>query len=186
MNELKDMETRNTGIIYSSMMDQIRKLYKIDKEKAGEYAIAAFELILCGEISNDDLTIELMLEPFKILNKKNQIKWDNVKESKNVSRVEKLKLKEIADLFLAGLKQDKIAEKIGVSRQTVNNRLKTIRTEYPELLQAEEEIVDNLPGEYLGGSIKLDVLNQSQQEYEVIDNFAYFPSTGVRLKIVGE
>lgn len=185
-DELKELETRNTGVIYSSMLDQIRKLYKRDKGKAGEYAIAAIELILCDDISSDDLNIEIMLEPFKALNKRNQAKWEHVKESKSESKIAKLQLKEIADLYLSGLKQDKIGEKVGVSRQTVSNRLKLIRTEYPELLKEEGEGGNDLPGEYLGGTIKVSVLNQSAQDYEVIDNFAYFPSTGIRLKIIAD
>ena len=190
-DELKDLETRNTGVIYSSMLDQIRKLYKRDKGKAGEYAISAFELILCDDISSDDLNIEIMLEPFKALNKRNQAKWEHVKESKSESKIAKLQLKEIADLYLSGLKQDKIGEKVGVSRQTVSNRLKLIRTEYPELLKEEEvaetlddETGEDLPGDFLGGTIKVDELNKLKSDYNVIDNFAYFPSTGVRLKII--
>ena len=190
-DELKELETRNTGVIYSSMLDQIRKLYKRDKVKAGEYAISAFELILCDDVSSDDLNIEIMLEPFKALNKRNQAKWEHVKESKSESKIAKLQLKEIADLYLSGLKQDKIGEKVGVSRQTVSNRLKLIRTEYPELLKEEEvaEALDDetgkdLPGDFLGGTIKVDELNKLKSDYNVIDNFAYFPSTGVRLKII--
>ena len=190
MGKLKDLEMRNTAVIYSSMLSQIRKLYERDEVQAGKLAISALELVLCGEFSSDDLTIELILEPFKTLTKRNQTKWENVKESKNESRVEKLKLKQIADLFLEGLKQDKIAEKVGVSRQTVSNRLKLIRQEFPELLReegeedSEIESEDNLPGEYLGGTIKLSDLNKSSMEYDVVNDFAYFPSTGVRLKIV--
>lgn len=190
-DELKELETRNTGVIYSSMLDQIRKLYKRDKNKAGEYAISAIELILCDDVSSDDLNIEIMLEPFKALNKRNQAKWEHVKESKSESKIAKLQLKEIADLYLSGLKQDKIGEKVGVSRQTVSNRLKLIRTEYPELLKEEEdaEMLDaetgkDLPGDFLGGTIKVDELNKLKSDYNVVDNFAYFPSTGVRLKIV--
>lgn len=190
-DELKELETRNTGVIYSSMLDQIRKLYKRDKIKAGEYAISAIELILCDDVSSDDLNIEIMLEPFKALNKRNQAKWEHVKESKSESKIAKLQLKEIADLYLSGLKQDKIGEKVGVSRQTVSNRLKLIRTEYPELLKEEEdaamlddEIGKDLPGDFLGGTIKVDELNKLKSDYNVVDNFAYFPSTGVRLKII--
>lgn len=190
MGKLKDLDMRNTGVIYSSMLSQVRKLYEKDEAKAGKLAISAMELILCGETTSDDLTIELILEPFKTLTKRDQTKWENVKESKNESRVEKLKLKQIAELYLEGLKQDKIADRVGVSRQTVSNRLKLIRQEFPELLEGESvetpdhEGGDSLPGEYLGGTIKLTDLNKSSMEYDVIDNFAYFPSTGIRLKIV--
>ena len=67
-----------------------------------------------------------------------------------------------------------------------------IKTDYPELLKTDEEDAEmpetksgeGLPGEYSGASIKLSDLNKLETAYDVIDNFAYFPSTGVRMKIV--
>lgn len=192
MSKLKELDMRDTAIMYSSILKQIRKLYEIDEVKAGQLAISAIELILCGDITSEDLTIDLMLEPIRALSEKNKAKWESVKETRAESKVDKLKLKEIADLYLQGIKQDKIAEKVGTSRQTVNNRLKMIKTDYPELLKTDEEDAEmpdtksgeDLPGEYSGASIKLSDLNKLETAYDVIDNFAYFPSTGVRMKIV--
>lgn len=186
MSKLKNLDMRDTAIMYSSILKQIRKLYEVDEIKAGQLAISAIELILCGDISSEDITIDLMLEPIRALTEKNKAKWESVKETRAESKVDKLKLKEIASLYLQGIKQDKIAEKVGTSRQTVSNRLKLIRQEFPELLKEEEEYEseEELPGEYLGGTIKMSDLNKSAMEYDVMNNFAYFPSTGVRLKIV--
>ena len=192
MGKLKDMDMRDTAITYSSILAQVRKLYEIDEEKAGRLSIAALELVLCGDMSTDDITIQLMLEPIRSLTEKSKAKWETIKENRAESKLDKLKLKEIAELYLQGIKQDKIAEKVGTSRQTVNNRLKMIKTDYPELLKTDEEDAEmpdtksgeNLPGEYSGASIKLSDLNKLETAYDVIDNFAYFPSTGVRMKIV--
>ena len=192
MGKLKEMDMRDTAITYSSILAQVRKLYEIDENKAGQLSIAALELVLCGDMTTDDINIQLMLEPIKSLTEKNKAKWETVKENRAESKIEKLKLKEIARLYLDGVKQDKIAEKVGASRQTINNRLKLIKSDYPELLKEEEEVEemlypetdDNLPGEYTGCSIKLSELNKLKSDYDVIDNFAYFPSTGVRMKIV--
>ena len=192
MSKLKDLEMRDTAIMYSSILKQIRKLYEIDEDKAGKLAISAIELILCGDISTDDLTIDLMLEPIRTLTEKNKAKWESVKETRAESKVDKLRLKEIAEMYLDGVKQDKIADKIGTSRQTINNRLKIIKAEYPELLKPNDEEAemldtengDDLPGEYTGASIRVSELNKLSVNYDVVNNFAYFPSTGVRMKIV--
>lgn len=48
----------------------------------------------------------------------------------------------------------------------------------------DAETGKDLPGDFLGGTIKVDELNKLKSDYNVVDNFAYFPSTGVRLKIV--
>lgn len=48
INQFNDVEARNSGIIYKSTLEQIKKLYAVDPEQAGELAIAAIELVLTG------------------------------------------------------------------------------------------------------------------------------------------
>jgi hypothetical protein len=43
-----EVEMRDSGIIYNSVLEQIRKLYAVDPERAGELAISAIELTLTG------------------------------------------------------------------------------------------------------------------------------------------
>jgi hypothetical protein len=57
----KDTQMRNSGLVYNGTLEQIRKLYDLNPEQAGELAISAIELALTGEISSDDILIELML-----------------------------------------------------------------------------------------------------------------------------
>ena len=60
INQFNDVEARNSGIIYKSTLEQIKKLYAVDPEQAGELAIAAIELTLAGQFSSDDVIIELI------------------------------------------------------------------------------------------------------------------------------
>jgi hypothetical protein len=48
----------------------------VDPERAGELAISAIELTLTGQISSDDMMIELMLEPTKVSVGKNNARYD--------------------------------------------------------------------------------------------------------------
>ena len=125
-----------------------------------------------------------MLNPFQFMANKNINKLEARKEKQDNNRIEKMRLKEIADLYLEGMNQTDIAKKMNVSRQTVSNRIKIIQTDFPELLDAEMEDSQELQGEYLGGTIKVSDLNNTKLDYDVINNFAFFPSTGVRLRIV--
>ena len=72
INEMKNTEIRDSGVMYSSTLQQIRQLYNISPEKAGEFAISAIELLLTGEISSDDAMIEVMLTPINVINKRTQ------------------------------------------------------------------------------------------------------------------
>ena len=61
----KENEIRVSGLIYNSVLEQIKELYQYDPEQAGELAIAAIELVLTGDISTDDVNIKLMLKPMQ-------------------------------------------------------------------------------------------------------------------------
>ena len=184
INFRKDIQFNNTGIAYLTMLESAKDLYDTNPELAGEYALSVLELILSGEYSSDNYVIKAMLNPFKFMADKNIKKLEVRKEKQDNTRIEKMQLREVADLYLQGKKQNEIAEILHTSRQTVSNRLKIIQTEFPELLEAEMPVSQELQGEYLGGTIKLGDLNRLTQEYDVIDNFAYFPSTGIRLRII--
>ena len=141
IEQFKDFETRDSGIMYNSTLDQIKMLHAMDPAKAGELAISAIELLMCGDISSDDPMIRVMLMPTKAIRDKDKKKHDiKVENSKN-KRIADLKLDVIADLTRKGLRQRQIAERLGLTQQTVSNRLGTIRTEFPYLLQDEELVL---------------------------------------------
>lgn len=133
-----EVETRTSGVVYNSTFDQIKKMYEVDPEKAGELAISAIELVLTGQISSDDVMIDMMLTPTKAISLNNAQKYDARVESTKQKKAKDMKLAEIADLMKRGFKQRQIGEKLGLSQQNVSYRIGIIRTNYPELLRSED------------------------------------------------
>ena len=77
IKEFKDLQARPTGIIYESTWEQIKKLYNKNPDLAGELAISIIEQTLTGDISSDDLTIQLICSRLKPINQKAQRRYDN-------------------------------------------------------------------------------------------------------------
>ena len=83
----KDNEIRSSGLIFSSVLEQIKELHQYDPDQAGELAISAIELVLTGDISSDDVNVKIMLAPLRKINEVNVAKkwvewfWNrNIKE----------------------------------------------------------------------------------------------------------
>lgn len=130
-----DVEVRSSGVIMSSVFDQIKKMYAMDPDMAGELAISAIELVLTGQISSDDAMIDMLLAPAKVINDHNVQRYENRKEGSKNKKIKDMKLDEIAEMLQSGMKQKEIAERLHISQQTVSYRMGLIRTQYPELMQ---------------------------------------------------
>lgn len=139
IERFNDIETRSSGVIYDSTFEQIKQMYEVDPEQAGELAISAIELILTGDISSDDYIIRMMLTPTKKINEINVARYETRKETAKQKKIVDMKLDKIADLFLKGFKQREIAERLGLTQQTVSYRIDVIKKKYPELLQKNDE-----------------------------------------------
>lgn len=136
-----DVEVRASGLIYNSTFEQIKKLYELNPEQAGELAIAAIELVLTGQISSDDPIIGLMLEPAKVINEKNVEKYEHKVETGRAKKIRDQKLDQIADLIQRGFKQREVADRLGLTQQIVSYRWSIIKASYPELLQKNEPVL---------------------------------------------
>ena len=139
IERFNDIETRSSGVIYDSTFEQIKQMYEVDPEQAGELAISAIELILTGDISSDDYIIRMMLTPTKKINEINIARYETRKETAKQKKIVDMKLDKIADLYLKGFKQREIAERLGLTQQTVSYRIDVIKKKYPELLQKTDE-----------------------------------------------
>ena len=143
MIEFKDLEYRDSAIIYRTTLEQIKKIYDKNSQQAGELAIAAIEVALAGEHSSDDYLVDVILEQAKFLSTKNKESHQKAVDAKKEARAEKLQLKEIADLLEKGWSQTRIAGQLGTSKQNVSKRVDIIRKEYPELLSTcQQKMVD--------------------------------------------
>jgi DNA-directed RNA polymerase specialized sigma subunit len=143
ITEFKENEARKSGIMYRSTLTQIKQLYEVDPIQAGEFAISAIELLLTGEISSDDAMINVILAQNKEINEKNANGYDLKVEQAKQRKIIDQKLEEIANLFMSKKTQKEIAVKLGLSQQTVSNRIALIRKEYPELLQEKNACTSN-------------------------------------------
>lgn len=135
IKKFNELETRNSGVIYNSTLEQIKKLYAKDPVLAGELAISAIELVLTGDISSDDMIVDVMLEPMKKINENNKVKHDAKVENAKRKKIVEQKLDQIAELLASGMKQREIGERLGLSQQIVSYRAKVIKEQFPELLQ---------------------------------------------------
>ena len=131
----KDNEMRASGLVFSSVLEQIKELYQYDPDQAGELAISAIEMILTGDISSDDVNIKIMLAPLRKITEVNVSKYETKVENKRQKKIVEMKLDKIAELLAAGYKQREIGERLGFSQQVVSYRIDVIKKSYPELLQ---------------------------------------------------
>lgn len=135
IERFKDLPMRDSAVVYQSVLEQIKKMYIVNPNQAGELAISAIELVLTGEISSNDPMIEICLEQLKVISHRDHENYDAKTENEKTQKMISQKLDQIAKLYLAGLSQAAIGKEIGVSQQTISSRMNIIRKEYPELLQ---------------------------------------------------
>ena len=131
----KDNEIRSSGLIFSSVLEQIKELHQYDPDQAGELAISAIELVLTGDISSDDVNVKIMLAPLRKINEVNVAKYETKIENKRQKKIVEMKLDKIAEMTNQGFKQREIGERLGLSQQVVSYRVDVIKKNYPELLQ---------------------------------------------------
>lgn len=135
IERFKDLPMRDSAVVYQSVLEQIKKMYIVNPNQAGELAISAIELVLTGEISSNDPMVEICLEQLKVISHRDRENYDAKTENEKTQKMISQKLDQIAKLYLAGLSQAAIGKEIGVSQQTISSRMNIIRKEYPELLQ---------------------------------------------------
>lgn len=135
IEQFKDTEMRNSGVIYNSTLEQIKKLYQANPIQAGELAISAIELVLTGDISSDDMMVSLLLEPMRKINENNWKHYDTKVEGQRNKKIIEMKLDKIAEMTNQGISQREIGERLGMSQQNVSYRVNVIKKSYPELLQ---------------------------------------------------
>lgn len=135
IEKFNDVEIRSSGLIFNSVLEQIKELYQYDPDQAGELAISAIELVLTGDISSDDVNIKIMLAPLRKINEVNVAKYETKVENKKQKKIVEMKLDKIAEMVNGGYKQREIGERLGLSQQVISYRVDMIKKSYPELLQ---------------------------------------------------
>ena len=144
IEKFNDVDIRGTGVVMSSMFEQIKKMHAVDPDLAGELAISAIELVLTGQISSDDAMIDMLLAPAKVITDNNVQRYEARKEGSKSKKIKDMKLDDIAELYRRGVKQKEIAERLHLTQQTVSYRIGLIKTSYSELLRDETDLQTNL------------------------------------------
>lgn len=134
IQNFKDTTIRKSGVIYNSVLEQIKKMYPTNPAGAGELAISAIELVLTGEISSDDLMIDVALQALSIQRDRDEDNYNQRERMTKNKKIDDLKLVEIAELYSQKISQKRIGEMLGISQQTVSYRIGIINKDYPELL----------------------------------------------------
>ena len=132
-----EVPMRKSGVVFSSTLEQIKKLYEVNPAQAGELAISAIELVLTGQVSSNDVLIDLMLEPARAISQTQQDKYDTKVESSKQKKIVEYKLDKIAELLNHGLKQKDVGKTLGLSQQTISYRVGLIKKMCPEMLNEE-------------------------------------------------
>ena len=135
IKEFKELESRDSGVIYKSWFEQVKKVYEKNPEEGGELAVSIMEQVLTGSYSSDNYLVDVILTQNKVIIDKDKDKWDREKAAKEQASIEKMKLKEIAEMLNNGATQKVIADTLGESPTTINYRVKQLRTKYQYLLE---------------------------------------------------
>lgn len=157
MIEFKDLPIRETASIMKGQFEQVKLLYAQNPVLAGELAISMMEQALCLDYSCTDFTVQLVLKNYENLVEKKAEKYDARKNA--AVEAQKDALRPIAELLLQGKTQIAIAKELGIPKSTINDRVRKIRSEFPELLQNpvnpdeyEKSEPDYMDSEKSGGS----------------------------------
>lgn len=140
MIEFKDLPIRETASIMKGQFEQVKLLYAQDPVLAGELAISMMEQALCLDYSCTNFTVQLVLKNYENLVEKKAEKYDAKKYA--ALEAQKDSLRPIAEMLKQGKTQVVIGKELGIARSTLSDKVRKIRTEFPELLVDPEN-----PGE---------------------------------------
>ena len=130
------MTVRITGVIRNGMYNQIKELQKSDPVLAGELAISYFEQILTGDIESTNPVIKALVSGFDPIVKNDQKKYDKRVEAAQEAKIERMQLRELAELVNEGhMTQEQMSKRFGVAKGTISKRISLIKKEFPWLLE---------------------------------------------------
>ena len=128
-NRIKD-----TAIVNLTDFENAIDLYEDGEiEKALELMFGLTVLGLGGDFETDDREIRRLLRNREYTVAKSNEAFCNKVKAEKEKRIEKLQLKEIADMLSNGVTQQVIADTLGVSLKTVEYRIKVMKSDFPDI-----------------------------------------------------
>lgn len=143
IERFNDVEMRDSSVIYGSSLKQIKEMYQIDPNTAGELAISIIEVAITGQMSTNNPLIKMALANFEDVANKNKKKWDDKTAKQREIRIEKLQLRKIAKLLREGKTQKEIAKLIGKAPSSVSEAVRILKTEFSDILSEFGEDSEN-------------------------------------------
>ena len=139
-NRIKD-----TAIVNLTDFENAIDLYEEGEiEKALELMFGITVLGLGGDFETDDREIRRLLRNREYTVVKSNEAYCNKVKAEEEKRIEKLQLKEIADMLSNGVTQKVIADTLGVSLKTIEYRIKVMKTEFPNIYSASIKTLKTL------------------------------------------
>ena len=142
-----DIESRikDTALINLVDFENAIDLYEDGEvEKALELMFGVTILGLGGKFETDDKEIRRLLKNREYTAEKSNKAYCNKVKTEEEKRIEKLQLKEIADMLSNGVTQQVIADTLGVSLKTVEYRIKVMKTEFPNIYSTSTKTLKTL------------------------------------------
>ena len=142
-----DIENRikDTALINLVDFENAIDLYEDGEvEKALELMFGITTLGLGGKFETDDKEIRRLLKNREYTAEKSNKAYCNKVKSEEEKRIEKLQLREIADMLENGVTQQVIADTLGVSLKTIEYRIKVMKAEFPNIYSASMKTLKTL------------------------------------------
>ena len=139
-NRIKD-----TAIVNLTDFENAIDLYEEGEiEKALELMFGLTVLGLGGDFETDDREIRRLLRNREYTVVKSNEAYCNKVKAEEEKRIEKLQLKEIAEMLSNGVTQKVIADTLGVSLKTIEYRIKVMKAEFPNIYSASIKTLKTL------------------------------------------
>ena len=172
-----DIENRikDTALINLVDFENAIDLYEDGEvEKALELMFGVTTLGLGGKFETDDKEIRRLLKNREYTAEKSNKAYCNKIKTEEEKRIEKLQLKEIAEMLSNGVTQQVIADTLGVSLKTVEYRIKVMKAEFPNIYSASMKTLKTLknPKKPQYNDNVNDNVNEKEKENEKKD-FSY-------------
>ena len=139
-NRIKD-----TAIVNLTDFENAIDLYEDGEiEKALELMFGLTVLGLGGDFETDDREIRRLLRNREYTVVKSNEAYCNKVKAEKEKRIEKLQLREIAEMLSNGVTQKVIADTLGVSLKTIEYRIKVMKAEFPNIYSASIKTLKTL------------------------------------------
>lgn len=141
-----DIESRikDTALINLVDFENAIDLYEDGEiEKALELMFGVTILGLGGKFETDDKEIRRLLKNREYTAEKSNKAYCNKVKTEEEKRIEKLQLREIAEMLENGVPQQVIADTLGVSLRTVEYRIGVMKAEFPSIYSISTKTAKN-------------------------------------------